>query len=233
MQGLVAHEGIIQHKQGLRRNGRLVAHRSDAIGVGSVKQSQYIGKNIADGRQVKTATARLPVIGIIRGDVVGVHCVGPLSLFPQVFGRVVAAHGPIELAADQQQGVMQFLGLEPAPWHGCQQTIARINQQGLGTGRAGHLVSARQHEQAVQSFERPAFGDAPRRQPIQQLRVRGYLAARAEVVARRDNPCAEMPLPEPIDQYPRGQRVFLGDNPASQLQPPALILGQARLVVAR
>ena len=59
----------------------------------------------------------------------------------------------------------------------------------------------------MERLERPAVGDEPDRQPVEQLGVRGQLAELAEVVDRADEPLAEMPAPDAVDDHPRGERV--------------------------
>ena len=51
--------------------------------------------------------------------------------------------------------------------------------------------------------------------------MRRRFGQHAEVVGRAHDPVAEMPLPDPIDDHARGQRVVLRRDPARQLAPAA------------
>src|SRR5262249_43917657 len=97
--------------------------------------------------------------------------------------------------------------------------------EGGGGGResAAELVRRRQHDLAVQFLDRPAGGDEPRREMVEQLGVRWPLAQRAEVARRQGEPLAEVVWPRAIDQDPRCQRVVLARNHLGQLQPSAAL----------
>ena len=60
-------------------------------------------------------------------------------------------------------------------------------------------------------------------QPVEQLGVRGKLAADSEVAGRAHQPRAEDLLPEPVDHDAGGQRMLGPDQPLRQAEP---VLGQ-------
>ena len=73
----------------------------------------------------------------------------------------------------------------------------------------------------MQRFEPPALANQLRRQPVEQLGVRRWLPAHAEIAGRGDDPPAEVMLPETIHDHPRGQRVIRPREPGRQRRPPA------------
>ncbi len=72
---------------------------------------------------------------------------------------------------------------------------------------------------------RPATSHETRRQMVEQLRVRGTLASRSEIVDRPHDPHAEQLLPDAIDRDPRGQRMPLVGEPVGQFPTAALPRG--------
>ena len=52
----------------------------------------------------------------------------------------------------------------------------------------------------------------------------GRIAAQAEVAGRGDQSSAEMPLPDAVDQHPRGQRIPRVGDRSRQLEPAAPLL---------
>ena len=76
-------------------------------------------------------------------------------------------------------------------------------------GRA-HLIGLREHDALMQRLERPAILDEPERQPVEQLRVRGSSPSLPKLSTEPDQPLAEMPSPDAVDDHPRGERVASG-----------------------
>ena len=70
-------------------------------------------------------------------------------------------------------------------------------------------------------LDAPAALDEGMGQPVEQLGMRRRLAVLAEVARRRDDPPAEMLLPDPVDHHPGGQRVVGARDPPRQRHAPA------------
>ena len=70
-------------------------------------------------------------------------------------------------------------------------------------------------------------GDEPLRKMIQQLRMRWFLASRAEIIHRPHEPCTEEPVPDAVCGNARGQRIARVGDPPSEFAPPAF-LGRKR-----
>ena len=66
----------------------------------------------------------------------------------------------------------------------------------------------------------PATSDEFDRQPVEQLRMAGTVAGRAEIARGSDQSLAEMVLPDAVDGDAGGQRVFRPGDPFSQLPAP-------------
>src|SRR6266699_1136694 len=57
------------------------------------------------------------------------------------------------------------------------------------------------------------------RQPVEQLRMRGASALRAEILGRLDDAASEKLLPEAIHGGARGERIVLANQPACEAEP--------------
>ena len=58
----------------------------------------------------------------------------------------------------------------------------------------------------MQRLERPAPGDEPGGEVVEQVGMGGGVAELAEVARGRDHPPAEVPAPDPVDDDPAGER---------------------------
>ena len=67
-------------------------------------------------------------------------------------------------------------------------------------------------------LDRPARGDELVRQPVEELGVGGLFAEDPEVVARRDDTPAEMPLPNAVDRDAGRQRIVRTGDPTPELE---------------
>ena len=91
-------------------------------------------------------------------------------------------------------------------------------------GAAGLLINTRKQDQAVQTFHRPSFGGEPQGQPIQQFRVAGRVAARAEVALGANQARAKMVGPHAVGHDAGGQWIVRAGDGASQLEAAAAFL---------
>ena len=73
----------------------------------------------------------------------------------------------------------------------------------------------------MERLDTPSRFDEPASEPIEELGVRGGLAAGAKVVARRHEPTAKMLLPDPVDHDARRERVLFTGDPAGEFDPAA------------
>src|SRR5581483_9724178 len=84
----------------------------------------------------------------------------------------------------------------------------------------------------MELLHRPAALDEAAGEPVEQLGVRGRLAAGAEIVGRGDDAASEMPLPDAIDHHARGQRILLVGDPLRELEAAAALLVGRKLLAA-
>src|SRR5262245_63604662 len=56
---------------------------------------------------------------------------------------------------------------------------------------------------------------------VEELQVRGWVASQAEVAGSGDQPLAEVPVPDAVDDDPGGERVLRVDDRLGQLEPAA------------
>ena len=94
---------------------------------------------------------------------------------------------------------------------------------GVAVGDLGQEQDRRRVALVAHPAESPAVRDEPARQVVEEFGVGRRIAADAEVVDRRDDPLAEQPAPDAVDDHAGRQRILRADEPPGQLQPPALL----------
>src|SRR5579875_3826331 len=100
--------------------------------------------------------------------------------------------------------------------------VVPVHTQGLAVWRIGGVharilaVSGGHHHQPVHVLEAPAVFDELDRQPVQQFRMRGWVAYSTEVTGRADDAGPEMMLPQTIDQHASRQWIVLACQPTRQ-----------------
>ena len=93
---------------------------------------------------------------------------------------------------------------------------------------AGQLIGPREHDPPVHGLDRPAVGDEPAGQAVEQLGMRGRLAAACRSRwACATRPAAEMVLPDAVDHHPGRQRVLRVGQPARPARSRPLPLSPA------
>ena len=95
-----------------------------------------------------------------------------------------------------------------------------LNVPGVVKHRA-HPVRFRIHDQAVDLLDAPSLAYEFRRQPVQQLRMRGRDAHLSKTAWRGYNAAAEVPVPQAVHEDTSGQRVLRGGDPLGQGPPAA------------
>ena len=118
------------------------------------------------------------------------------------------AHLRIEQPGHGQGAIAYPLALQALPWVAPEELIDRVHPGGLLSRSRGLLIGARSHDEAVQIFQTPAVPHQLPGQPIEQLRVGGALAFQAEIARARDDPLAEVMLPDPVHQHAGRERIF-------------------------
>ena len=81
----------------------------------------------------------------------------------------------------------------------------------------------------MQPFDRPAVFDEVSGQPFEQVGVSGFLAERAEVAGAADQPTAEVPGPDTVDEHLGSERVRRGHHRFGQPQPAAAFREHLRI----
>ena len=106
----------------------------------------------------------------------------------------------------------------------CRQTrrLAGVDGEVRGARRRVEAIGPARHDRPDEPLDRPAVADEPRGQVVEQFRVRGRVARRAEVVDAPHQARAEEVLPDPVDEDAGRERVLLAREPTGQLEPAAL-----------
>ena len=138
-----------------------------------------------------------------------------------------AGHREVQSTRDGQHGVADFLGREPAPAEMPEQSVLRVAPLGVnGDRRADRLaVGVAEHDHPVERLEPPTVPHEGRGQSVEQLGMAGPVSMGAEVVQCLHQPDTEVMGPDPVDDDPRGQRVFGRGEPAGQPGPRVLHVG--------
>ena len=220
-EGLTADERTVDEEQGLRRDGGLVAKGSHAIGIGGVKQREDVGEHVSHCRKIEAPLRERRVNGIVDGEPVRLdHRPDLLGFLQEHPCALVTPWHPVEAATRREDRVAKLLGGEPPASH-------RGDRPPVGISLAERrrscspAVGGRIEDEAMEGLDTPARFDEPASEPIEELGVRGGLAAGAKVVARRHEPTAKMLLPDPVDHDPRRERVLLTGDPAGEFDPAA------------
>ena len=77
---------------------------------------------------------------------------------------------------------------------------------------ARELIGLREHDLAVDRLDRPAAGDEPGGEPVEQLGMTRRLAAEPEVGRRGDDSPAEVVLPDPVDHHAGRQGIARAES---------------------
>ncbi len=113
--------------------------------------------------------------------------------------RVTPRASEIEVAGDGQHGVADRLGIEPPSREAPEPAIVGIDCGVVRVEIARELVGLGKEDLAVDRLDRPAAGDEPGGEPVEQLGMGRRLAAEPEVGRRGDDSPAEVVLPDPVD----------------------------------
>ena len=200
-----AHETVVQQRQRLRGDGGIVAATATGLRIRAVERLHERLLHDAFVKHVNGAAARggrvLQILGIGVLHVAGLNGFGKDRCLERG-----AEHFRIQRAADGEHGVAQDLGFDPLRTATPEQAIVRING-GLGSVEGGVLeINRTGHDQPVQRFQFPTALHEFVRQPFQQFRMRGRVAAHAEIVDRANQTLTEMMLPDAIHHHSRDQR---------------------------
>ena len=117
----------------------------------------------------------------------------------------------IDSASSRRRGKRQSQRLSGSIAASCVSSIAR------------ELVGLGEHDLAVDRLDRPAGGDEPGGEPVEQLGMGRRFAAEPEVGRRGDDPPAEVVLPDPVDHDARRQGIVGLSQPLRQLEPSAAL----------
>ena len=94
-------------------------------------------------------------------------------------------------------------------------------------------IGFREHDLFVQTLEFPSVLNEVRSQPVQKLRVGGFLPLGAEIVRITRQRFPKMPLPYPVDDGSSGQRILGVGNPFGEGQPSSGIFGSYEIRLLR
>ena len=143
------------------------------------------------------------------------------------------AHAAIQVSARRKQRIAPRLDFETPPVHAPEQFVVAVHFAGARVEAVAHLVSRREHNGSVQRLHGPALLDELLREPVEQRRVRGPLAERAEVARGAHEAGAEVMLPEAVHHHARGERVLRVRDGAGQFEPPAAALERLDLAAGQ
>jgi hypothetical protein len=166
-----------------------------------------------------------------------VHATPGIGEYVAVFGRSAArrlvdyfrvldiwtADSRVEPAADNKHCVTERFRVEPASVHSPQKAVFGIDGCCSRILSGAHPIGPRQNDLANEPLRRPTLLNEPRRQVVEQLRMRGKFAGSTEIVQRSHEPRAEQIMPHPVYIHPRRKRIARRYNPFRQFAPAALI----------
>ena len=124
-------------------------------------------------------------------------------------------------AAGGQGVVADHLRVHPEPRPAREQPVLRVLLDLLRRGRRRLPVGGRGDQELEEPLHVPARLAELDGQPVEQLGMRGKLAADPEVSRRADQAGPEDFLPEPVDRHPGGQRMLGPEQPPGKAQPVA------------
>ena len=213
--GRFAGEGAVEQRERLGGDRRHRPARAARVGVGAVERLEERIPQVAPDEDVEAAPVPVPS----RGET-GQTAPLLLSLVSSA-GSSGKTDGPpmagLSEPETRKQRVADRLAVEPLPILAAEEQGSRDPQPWPSRSVTDDWPIRRAgDDQPVHRLQAPASADQLGGQPVQQLGVRRLFAHRAEVAGRGDESAAEMMLPEPVDDHPRGQRVFGADQPVRQ-----------------
>ncbi len=126
------------------------------------------------------------------------------------------AHRGIERAADGQDAVAQFLGVEPLAVHPPEPSVVGVDAGGGRVVARRLAIDGAGDDQPMDRLERLAAVAQLDGQPVEQLRMRRLRAVAAEVVGRVHQSPAEVIVPDAVDDRSPGQHVGGAGDPLGQ-----------------
>ena len=114
----------------------------------------------------------------------------------------------VEPAGNGQQRIANSFRLQPSRGVVMQQAIAGVAFARGVAHEAGLTKSLAEHEAANERLGRPTFAHELTPKPVEQFRIRGFVAESPEVIRRGDETGAEDPLPNAIDIHARAERML-------------------------
>ena len=106
----------------------------------------------------------------------------------------------VEFAGDAEERVAHGFGVETLAVGSPEEAVGGIDRDGLAFLVGAKLVSAREHDFAVEFFDGPVTRDELRREVIEEFRMAGTITHEAEVRDGFDDAFTEVVLPDAVDE---------------------------------
>ena len=222
--GSAVDERGVHEKQALRRRDRGIPDGDALVGIGRVEEREEWMPPVALHHEIDTAPIGvvLPVErlmdregpGVDRGEGMG------------------GGWTSVEEPACRQERVAERLGIERAARKAPKEAVLRIGGDAPCIPLGRLPVGVRPENEPMEVLHPPARLHEADGERVEELRMGGPLATDPEITRRGNEPAAEVPLPDPIDEDPRGERVFPAREPHGQVAPPAPRRRIGKLVAA-
>ena len=199
----------VEHQEGLRGDRRTTSFHAVDRHPGCIE-------GVDHGQGLRAPVEHVDAPAAVLGSVLG-HDL-PLGVDHDLGGRAV--HRQVQRPGDRQDRVVDRFRVEPAEREPAQQFVARVGGSQLGRLARRLAIGGRGHDQGVERLDAPPLADEFGREPVEQLRMGWGHARTAEVVRGGDDPVAEVLLPDPVDEDPRGQGMIGPGEPAREGEPP-------------
>ena len=206
-------EAIVEQRKGLQRCQSLMPTRSALRRVCTVQRGHERIRLASHDEPVNAATVRTNVFRIKLVVFVMRRMFGLLQ-FEQI--KAWPFHFQVQLSADGQDGVADFLGFQSPAIHSPQKLVVSINRFCIGVALRSLTIRGTGDDQTMQILERLTILQEVARQPVEQFRMAGLLAHAAEVVRRIHNRATEVILPDSIHDRTPGQRMIVLSDPLCQ-----------------
>ena len=222
--GLHHHEAVVQERQRLQCRDAFIPLLDTHRRIGAVEAGHEGLRLAADDEPVDAPPPGFVIVVV--GEVVAV--VGrvcrmlDLEILP-----ARAAHREVERAGRGEHGIADRLRLELPAVLPPEILVVAVDRGTVFPCRARLPVGGARDDQTVEALERAAAVAEFRRQPVEQVGVRGRGTHASEVTRRRDDAPAEVILPDTVDDRPPGERVVGAGDPAGQ-RHAAVSLGMLR-----
>src|SRR5258708_4502654 len=99
------------------------------------------------------------------------------------------------------------------PWiHAPKQVVRWVSRDAVLARMTGLTICGREHDLAMEPFERQTIGNEACGQVVEQFRMSGLVSLHPEITLRGHQRLTEMPAPDPVHDHARRQRGALRED---------------------